>query len=198
MPYLIAIGGHTGTGKSTLAYALRRAVAASQRAVVMEEDHARRELLGYDLSVIMKPKDYTEEVTQRVRAFMDGEIMDALTKGQTVIDASGFFSEGGRQHIEALAVQYKARFVGLWLVAEESVLRERLEKRFAQRVKGGPLSLEEGHASDACPAVLDKFGELGVPTSKAWMLIKADGPAASVLEEAKQIILAAGDLNANP
>ncbi len=188
MPLLLAIGGHTGTGKSTLAHALRRECPVLRGAFVIDIDQARREMLGYDLKTVMKPEDYADEVTERARAQMDDKIAAALKEGRSVIDASGFFAENGREHIEKLASDYGADFVGLWLVVPLEAMKSRIEKRLAGRQKGVGLSLEEGHASDACLGVIDKFGDIGQPQSKAWTILDASGSAEEVLKKAKDLL----------
>jgi len=187
-PYLIAIGGHTGTGKSTLAHSLRREVAALRDSFVFDMDQTRREILGYDLKTIMKPEDYDDAFTDRVRATMDAGIKKALAAGHSAIDASGSFAESGRQHIEALARACGVPFIGLWLVAPRAVMEARITRRLAEREAGQDLSVERGHASDACLGVLDKFGDIGLPRSKAWAIIDASGTSEAVLEAALDVL----------
>jgi len=184
MPFLLAIGGHTGTGKSTLAHALRGACHVLSEALIIDMDQARREMLGYDLKTMMKPEDYADEVTVRVRAFMDGLIESALREGRNVIDASGFFSEEGRGAIESLAVRCGVPFVGLWLLVSRKEQERRILARRAERIGGlTPLALAKGHASDADLGVIAKFGDLDLPQSKAWVSLDADGTADEVLHK---------------
>jgi adenylylsulfate kinase-like enzyme len=82
-PLLLAIGGHTGTGKSSLAHRLSAAVPFLREALVMDMDQVRREVLGYDLRVVMKPEDYSDEVTGRVRDLMNGESRRLLAQVET-------------------------------------------------------------------------------------------------------------------
>lgn len=185
---LIAIGGHTGTGKSTLAHRLLAVVPFLREALVMDMDQVRREVLGYDLRVVMKPEDYSDEVTGRVRDLMNGRIAAALGTGRNVIDASGFFPESERRNIENLAGRCGASFVGLWLIASRDVLEQRINKRLAEREDREVLSFEAGHASDACPGVLDKFGDIGVPESKSWTLLDASGTMEDVLGKAVECV----------
>lgn len=189
MPYLIAIGGHTGTGKTTLAFRLRDAVEGLRGALVMDGDQARREMLGYALRDVMKPDDYAPEVTDRLRDRMDETLRQALAKGQQVIDCSGFFTQGERRRIEALAAACGVPFIGLWLTAEREAMSRRILKRLAER-RDNPESLcvEAGHASDACLGVIDKFGDIGVPESKAWTILDSSGPVEEVLGQALERI----------
>lgn len=190
MPFLIAIGGHCGTGKSTLGHALPQACPALGDALVLDFDQGHREMLGYDLKTVMKPEDYASEVIARLRARMDEKIAAALKAGRDVIDASGYFGESERKNIEELAESCGAEFVGLWLIVPIEVMERRILKRRAERRSGKPLSVEKGHASDACLCVLDKFGDIGQPESKEWTILKADGSVENVLALAQRALKA--------
>src|SRR5512133_2734148 len=114
MPILIAIGGAIGAGKTTLAYALRRAVPRLAQALVVEGDQTRRRMRGYDIATTMQSEDYTAEVTAQVEAQKVLDIRAALAAGRDVIESSGFWSEAARTAIEGLAATCGARFIGLW------------------------------------------------------------------------------------
>lgn len=182
---LIAIGGHTGTGKTTLAYALRDAFPFLHDALMIEDDQIRREMLARSLRERLNSEDYHPDVSIRVREKIDQTIQEALQKGQIVIDSSGFFKKEQRRAIEDLAQSCAVPFVGLWLVASRSVMEERIEKRMQERDDGHDLSVERGHASDACLGVIDKFGELPAPTSGAWTIIDSEAPIDKLLEHVR-------------
>lgn len=192
MPILFAIGGHTATGKTTLAYALSKAIPELRDALLIEDDQVRREILGCDLKTKMKPEDYDEAVSRRVREEIDGRILQALKKETHVVDSSGFYSRQARRHIEGLAALAEVPFYGLWLVASRKSMVERIEKRLAERETMAHLSLTRGHASDACLGVIEKFGDIGVPVSPLWHVIPADGSLAEVVEITKERLFADG------
>lgn len=185
-PCLIAIGGHTGTGKTVLAYRLRAGVPALAGALVLDCDQERRERLGYALAAAMRPEDYAPEITEEVRTAMDEKMTGALAAGRSVIDASGFFTSEGRAAIEALAASCGVAFFGLWLTAPREVMEKRIAARLDERASGKDLSLERGHASDACLGVIDKFGDIGLPESRAWVLLEASGSPQEVFAAARE------------
>lgn len=187
-PLLIAIGGHTGTGKTTLAFALGRECPFLKEALILDLDQVHREMLGLGLAVDMKPEDYAPEAMARVRSVIDEKVAEALRAGRNVIDASGFFEEASRESAEKLAESCDAHFAGFWLVASGETMRRRIEKRLMERKSGAALSVEKGHASDACAGVLEKFGDIGVPKSKNWFVLQADKGSKEVLDEAKKIL----------
>ncbi len=186
--YLIAIGGHTGTGKTTLAYALREALPILREAVILEDDLVRRELLGASLADTLDDKAYTDDVSARVSASIEQRTLEALAQGTSVINASGFFSEAARPAIAKLAADHGAIFIGLWLIAPRAVMEERINRRLIEREKGVELRVEDGHASDACVAVIDKFGDIGLPNDARWHTVDAACPKDEVLAYALKII----------
>lgn len=187
-PYLIAIGGHTGTGKTTLAYALRETSPILHGFIILEDDLVRRELLGASLADTLDDKAYTDEVSARVSASIEQRTLEALAQGTGVINASGFFSEAARPAIAKLAADHGSIFIGLWLIAPRAVMEERINRRLLEREKGIGLKVEDGHASDACVAVIDKFGDIGAPNDAQWHKIDAGQMKNEVLAAALKII----------
>lgn len=157
-------------------------------AVILEDDLVRRKLLGASLADTLDDEAYTDEVSARVSALIEQRTVEALAQGTSVINASGFFSESARPAIAKFASAHGAIFVGLWLVAPRAVMEDRINQRLHERKKGVCLRPEDGHASDACVAVIDKFGDIGVPNDEQWHKIDARRPKDEVLAEALKII----------
>ena len=67
-PCLIAIGGHSGSGKSALAMALAPSIGAVPGAVVLRSDEIRKRLCGVQPLQRLGPEGYTPEVSGRVYA----------------------------------------------------------------------------------------------------------------------------------
>ena len=182
MSLLIALGGPTGAGKTTLAYGLKRQVPWLAEALIVEGDQVRRQMLGYDLRYKMTDEDYTQEVTERVSSKLAEMIREALTQGRNVIDASGFWSAESRERIESLARSCRADFIGFWLDVPHDVLEARIIQRLAEREDSHELSVEKGHASDACLGVLSKYALLTAQKpEKGWILVPASGNPEVVL-----------------
>lgn len=189
MTKLIALGGPTGAGKTTLAHNLAREAPALRGALVLDNDLVRRELRAHDLHTIMQDADYTPEVTAQVRARLDELTRAALRQGRDVIDSSGFWGPEARAHIEKLAAECGATFIGLWLDVPREVLIARINERLAARRDSPVLWAEKGHASDACVAVLDKYAALMPPTTpEGWHPIDASGAEGAVREKASHHI----------
>lgn len=194
MPRLIALGGPMGAGKTTLAYRLRREVPSLADALVIDNDAVRRDLLGYDLRPIMPDTAYTVEITQQVRARSDAMIRDALAQGRDVIDSTGFWSIEARAHIKDIARECGVAFIGLWLCAPRERLIARINARMAERRDPTVLDKERGHASDACPAVLDKYAHLPPPLADDpdWQFVDASQEIEAVLAEVDALLVLTG------
>lgn len=188
MSYLVAIGGHTGTGKTTLAYGLRRTVICLSEAVILDNDQVRREVLGADLKTVLQDKDYTPEVSAHVLDVIAQKTKESLLQKIPVINCSGFFFREEREALPALAVSSGAKLIGIWLVAPQAVMRERITKRLSERAKLETLSLEDGHASDACHGVIDKFGDIGVPEGDEWTILDASISADTLRARASLLV----------
>lgn len=188
-PLLIALGGPTGAGKTTLAYKMKREIAALHDCMVLDNDQVRRDLFGYDLRAIMKPEHYTPEATQRVRDRLDALTCDAFAQGKDVIDSSGFWSPESRQHIAALASACGAAFIGIWLNVPRAELVSRITQRLYERATLPELKGERGHASDACTGVLDKYAHLPSPSAgEGWFTCEAGGDENSSLSRVKAFL----------
>src|SRR5579883_1196122 len=140
-PRLVAIGGVSGTGKSTLARALAPHLGAAPGAVLLRSDVIRKHLAGRDAEERLTPAHYTAEWTARVYAALCARSRAALAAGRAVIVDAVYARPEERAAIEGVARDLGAPFDGLWLEARG----EALGARIAARV---------GDASDATVAVL--------------------------------------------
>lgn len=142
-PALIAIGGLSGTGKSTLARAIAPHLGARYGALVLRSDVTRKRLHGVSPTARLPESAYAREAGTAVYEALYRWAARALGAGQSVILDAVFARPDERARAEALAQQAGVPFAGFWLEAEPSVLRARLAAR-------------RGDASDADAAVLEK------------------------------------------
>ena len=159
-PTLTAIGGLSGTGKTTLARQVAPTLAAAPGAVVLRTDEIRKRLLGLG-PLERAPKDsYTPQMSQRVYGEMLQIARRVLTAGRPVILDAVFLGPQERDDAETLARELKVPFQGAWLQGSAGMLRGRLTAR-------------AGDASDAGPAILDE--QLGRdPGPIAWRRFEAE------------------------
>jgi aminoglycoside phosphotransferase family enzyme/predicted kinase len=174
-PVLIAIGGLSGTGKSTLARALAPSLGRAPGAIHLRTDEIRKRQAGVSLDAHLAPAAYTAERTAHVYSTMDELAGAALHAGQAVVADAVFAREDERRAIEAVAAKTGTRFIGLWLEAPTPTLEARLDRR-------------TGDASDADKAVLQR--QLAYDLGKlTWTKLDA-GPGVHALVEAARKHLA--------
>jgi hypothetical protein len=144
---LVAIGGLSGTGKSTLAAHLAPLVGSGAGAVVLRSDVLRKVLLHRDLEERLEAAAYQREVTEAVYRSLCVRAADVLAVGGAVIADATFLGEDFRGAIAGVAERAGVPFTGIWLEAPTDTLESRLRARV-------------GDASDATVDVLrSQLGE---------------------------------------
>jgi uncharacterized protein len=165
-PRLVAIGGVSGTGKSTLARALAPALGAAPGAVLLRSDVVRKALCGARPTERLAPDAYDQRVSRRVYDTLAARATEILAAGQAAIVDAVFLDPEERVRIEQVAAGRGVRFDGLWLTAPAEVLAQRLEAR-------------RGDASDATLAVLrDQLA--ADPGPIAWHTVDCGGAPETV------------------
>ena len=173
-PRLVAIGGFSGTGKTTLARALAPDFGAAPGALVLRSDLERKAMFGLEETVRLGPEHYTPEVSRKVYDFLLQKAHIALRSGRSVILDAVFSSPQERLEARRVAEALRLPFTGIWLTAE----RNRLIERVATR---------KGDASDATPAVVDAQIERGTGPI-AWTPVEAGGTPERTLAEARAVL----------
>ena len=118
---LIAIGGLSGTGKSTLAAALAPSCGATPGAVVIRSDEIRKKLCGVQPLERLGPEGYTAEMSRRVYARLREHAEKVVCGGYTAIVDAVFAEPADREAIARVAKAAGVPFAGLWLDAPEPV-----------------------------------------------------------------------------
>jgi aminoglycoside phosphotransferase family enzyme/predicted kinase len=140
-PSLIAVGGLSGTGKSTLARALAPALGPAPGAVVLRSDEVRKRLCGVPELTRLGPQGYTAEVSRMVYETMTSHAAAVVRAGHSAVVDAVFTDPADRAALEAATRAAGVPFVGLWLEAPEELLVDRVARR-------------GGDASDADAAVI--------------------------------------------
>ncbi len=173
-PRLVAVGGLSGTGKSSVAYALALHLAAGPGAAVLRSDEIRKRMFDKLPEQRLGVDAYRSAVSRKMYARMAGDARHALTAGWPVVADATFMAPGDRDAIEAVARDAGVSFTGLWLDAPAEALRERVAKRASD-------------ASDADVAVLARQLEVDVGTV-TWTRIDASADKASVAAAATEAL----------
>ncbi len=161
MPRLVAVGGYSGTGKTTVARRLAPAMKPCPGALHLRTDVERKLLAGVEVDERLPPESYTKEASNDVYTAVFAKARMALEAGWPVIVDAAFLDPEEREDAERLAADCGASFTGLWLEADEDTLVSRVRAR-------------KGDASDATADVVRKqlargAGQIG------WNSINAAG-----------------------
>lgn len=145
-PRLVAIGGLSGTGKTTQALLLASLLGKTPGAMVLRSDIVRKRLSGVEPTVRLSAEGYTQQMTARVYNAMTGVAERTLRSGQAVvIDAVAARAEE-RAGFEAAAARAGAPFLGIWLSAP---LELRLRRVTARRGDASDADASVVHAQEA-------------------------------------------------
>ncbi|RCI78319.1 aminoglycoside phosphotransferase [Brucella anthropi] len=166
-PRLIAIGGLSGSGKTTIAEALAAHIGAPPGARIVESDRIRKALHGVPPETRLPEEAYRPEVSDRVYGEMVWRAELILAGGGTVLADAVFDRPADRTRIEKVAMEQHVPFIGIWLDVSPDVLWRRVDQR-----RGGP--------SDATVDILSRqlkrnAGEI------TWRRFDADRSPADIL-----------------
>lgn len=128
-PRLIAIGGFSGTGKSTLSAALAPEIGRVPGALHLRSDMIRKRLQGVPPETRLPQDAYSASVSRQVYDTLFAEAKAALEAGQSVIADAVWARPEERAQLAALARDCDATFQGLWLEAAQETLEARIEAR---------------------------------------------------------------------
>jgi len=130
-PLALAMCGLTGTGKSTLAAVLGKAIGAK----LITADVVRKELAGVavDMRVADAPDTglYSPEMNARVYDEMHRRAGELLRDRRNVILDATYRRRSDREAAAAMATTHAARFAVVSCEASQDVIRDRLERRWA-------------------------------------------------------------------
>lgn len=167
---LVAVGGLSGTGKTTVAARLAPSLWPAPGAVHLRSDIERKRLAGVGELERLPPGAYTPEAAARVYARLIALAKRALAAGHSVIVDAVYARLEERAVIEAAATEAGVPFEGVWL---ELSLQERIARVGGRR----------GDASDADAKIARAqeeyaLGEIG------WHRVDASGAPEEVVKRA--------------
>jgi aminoglycoside phosphotransferase family enzyme/cytidylate kinase len=173
-PCLVAVGGLSGSGKSTVARRLAPSVGAAPGALHLRSDVARKRLHGVAPTAHLPAAAYTPDATADVYRSLIDDAQTALETGHSVIVDAVHARPEERAALETLAERLGVAFVGIWLDAQRDVLIDRVAAR-------------KDDASDATPAVVER--QLGYALGTIdWHRIDAARTIEVIAAEARRVI----------
>jgi len=126
---IVAIGGPSGTGKSTLAAQVAPALGCAPGAIVVRTDVIRKSLWGADDLARLPQEAYAQAFTARVYAKLTEHVEAAARGGCAVIADAVFGQPFERDAIKAASQRAGVAFTGLWLDAPMEILERRIASR---------------------------------------------------------------------
>jgi uncharacterized protein len=167
---LVALGGVSGTGKSTLARALAPELGPAPGAVVLRSDVVRKRLHGAAPGDRLPPAAYRKEASCLVYDTLARRAAMLVHAGHATIVDAVFLDPAERVQIERVACEAGVPFQGLWLTAPEDILVQRVAAR-------------RGDVSDATADVLRQ--QLATdPGALTWPLLDVSGSPEAVAAQA--------------
>jgi aminoglycoside phosphotransferase family enzyme/predicted kinase len=174
VPRYIAIGGLSGTGKSSLARALAPLVTPRPGAMVIRSDVERKHLFGVAETAHLPDDAYRSEANAQVYNILTKKAARIIAAGHSVIVDAVFAKSDERSAIAAASVSANIAFHGIFLVAD---LKTRLN-----RVGGRNLD-----ASDADTKIARQQETLAL-RQVDWSEVDASGLLKDTLALARAVI----------
>ncbi len=169
-PQMIAIGGVSGTGKSSLSKRLAPFIGAVPGAVHFRTDVERKRMAGVALSEKLESGHYSASERSCIYRHLCDQAEVALGAGQSVIIDATFLDEADCALVAKSAREQNVKFQGLWLEASPELLVARVTVRC-------------GDASDAdADIVRRQLGRACAP--KGWIKIDASDDEQQTLQRA--------------
>lgn len=173
-PVLVAIGGRSGTGKSTVAAALAPRLGAAPGAWLLRSDVERKRLFGIAPEAPLPAAAYARGTSDRVYAGLRVDARLALDAGHTIVCDAVFGRAEDRAEMARVAEDAGVPFVGLWLDAPDEVAVARVTAR-------------RGDASDADAAVVRAQAHTVEPPGD-WTRIDAAGDVSATITDAARAL----------
>lgn len=175
-PALIAVGGLSGTGKTSVSAALAPEIGRAPGALHLRSDVERKRMAGVAPLARLPQAAYSTSNSAKVYHRLFERAERALKAGHSVIVDAVFQEAAHRRAIEQVAQRAQVPFFGAWLVAPQAQLIERVESR-------------TNDASDAGAAVvLKQFAK--VTSVTCWETVDA---ALEIVDVVRQIKVAMPD-----
>jgi uncharacterized protein len=174
-PTLVAVGGLSGTGKSSLARTLAPFVAPAPGAIVVRSDVERKYLFGVDETEHLAADAYRPEATRKVYEISRDKAARIVAAGHSSIVDAVFAKPEERVEIAQSASLAQVAFHGLFLTADLKTRLERVGSR-------GP----DASDADAAIARQQESYDLG---ALDWTTIDASGSLPDTLSRARKAIV---------
>lgn len=165
-PRLLAVGGLSGSGKSSVARAVAHTLPGCCGARLLRTDTIRKRLAGIAPDDRLGDEAYGPDARASVYDVLADRARETLAAGVSVVADATFREASLRATIEAAARGFG--FQGVWLSAPP-------------KVRAARIVLRQGDASDATAKVA--LSQVEPQTLGAWEVMDADRPLAALIDE---------------
>lgn len=128
-PFIIALSGFTGTGKSFVANMLSNKIGC----VVLRSDVIRKELSKINLNQHVyedfEKGIYNKEMTEKVYKEMFKRAKEYLKKFKNVILDASFLDKNKRDELRKISKKLNVKLLIIWVESPPDLIKERLLKR---------------------------------------------------------------------
>jgi predicted kinase len=169
---LVAIGGVSGSGKSTVARGVAPDVGPVPGAIVLRSDVLRKRLHGVDPRERLAPEAYDAATSARVHDALAAWALTVLRGGHAVIVDATFLGAAQRAAIESVAARAGVPFSGVWLEASPDVLLARVTRR--------TMDASDADAGVVAAQVRQDAGPV------SWQRLDASRPLSDVLADVRR------------
>lgn len=172
---LIAIGGLSGTGKTTVARLLAGLIGRAPGARVLRSDVFRKRLAGLPPETRLPPSSYTRHSDEATFEALFESAQDHLSCGSSVILDAVFMSRSEREVAQMLADRSRVPFSGIWLEAPE---RDRIAR----------VAARSGDASDAGVEVVREQSRRSIGDLGGWHRMRVNRPLELIVPAARAFL----------
>ncbi|WP_275230399.1 AAA family ATPase [Novosphingobium album (ex Liu et al. 2023)] len=174
---LVAIGGLSGTGKSTIARLVAHGVGSAPGARVLRSDVLRKRLAGLPPETPLSKDAYSTSASATVYAELERLAQLAVNEGRSLIVDAVYARPDERRAIAQVAAHKDVPFAGIWLDAAPEVLRARIAARVVD-------------ASDADVAVADLQAHYDLGAMD-WQRISAESDRGVIVDRVRSALAVA-------
>lgn len=126
---LVAIGGLSGTGKSTISAMIADRIGNAPGARVLASDRIRKRIFQVSANTRLPDEAYRSEISEKVYSLQSSEAAAIVALGHAVVAEAVFDREVDRERIANGARMANLPFAGVWLDAPTDLLLERVDAR---------------------------------------------------------------------
>jgi predicted kinase len=170
-PRLAAVGGLSGTGKSTFSRRIAPTLGAAPGAVVIRTDEVRKRLMKVPPFERLPDSAYAGDLYPRSYDTLIENARTLLKAGHGVVLDATFIDPALRARVEQLAVDCGVPFDGVWLNAPLEVLEARVAGRTNDASDATVETLQDQlarHTSQVAWRRVDASGDVDA-AAKAWL-----------------------------